>query len=53
MNKELINKAIKERTLRLANLPDLAVGTKVVSGSGCQGEALAHAEALVSFTKKK
>ena len=49
MNKELINKAIKERTLRLANLPDLAVGTKVVSGSRYQGEALAHYADQVVF----
>lgn len=48
MNK-LIRKAFNEGTMRLANLPDLAVGTKVVSGSGYQGEVLVHHADQVVF----
>ena len=49
MNKELIVKALNEGTLRLANLSDLPVGVKVVAGSGCLGEVLAHHADKVVF----
>ena len=49
MNKALIEKAFNEGTLRHAILRDLPVGTKVVSGTGYQGEALAHHADQVVF----
>ena len=49
MNEELIRKAFNEGTMRLANLPDLAVGTRVMTGGGCQGEALVHHADQVVF----
>ena len=49
MNNELIEKALNEGTLRLANLSDLAVKAKVVAGSGYQGEVLAHHADQVVF----
>ena len=49
MNEELIRKAFNEGTMRLANLPDLAVGTRVMTGSGYQGEVLVHHANQVIF----
>ena len=49
MNKALIEKAFNEGTLRHAILRDLGVGTHVVVGSGCQGEALVHHADQVVF----
>ena len=49
MNEELIREAFNEGTMRLANLPDLAVGTRVITGSGYQGEALVHHADQVVF----
>ena len=49
MNEELIRKAFNEGTMRLANLPDLAVGTRVMTGAGYQGEVLVHHANKVIF----
>ena len=49
MNEELIRKAFNESTMRLANQPGLAVGTRVMTGSGSQGEALVHHADQVVF----
>ena len=49
MNEELIRKAFNEGTMRLANLPCLAVGTRVMTSSGWQGEALVHHANQVVF----